>query len=207
MLNPEFPILIQAILVTMFLQMAEDDLAEQQEREWIRRMASKDANALDAFYSRYNRLAFSLVFRIVGNREDAEDVLTDVFWQVWQQSSRYDGSRGKPVAWLLTIARSRAIDRLRSRGRHEVTTDDPDKHKDPPAPAEPDPFVQTDMRQAVHDALQSLPEQQRIALEMAYFQGMTHTEIAAALGQPLGTVKDRIRTGMMHLRKRLRPYL
>jgi RNA polymerase sigma-70 factor, ECF subfamily len=207
MLNPEFPILIQAILVTMFLQMAEDDLAEQQEREWIRRMASKDANALDAFYSRYNRLAFSLVFRIVGNREDAEDVLTDVFWQVWQQSSRYDGSRGKPVAWLLTIARTRAIDRLRSRGRHEVTTDDPDKHKDPPAPAEPDPFVQTDMRQAVHDALQSLPEQQRIALEMAYFQGMTHTEIAAALGQPLGTVKDRIRTGMMHLRKRLRPYL
>jgi RNA polymerase sigma-70 factor, ECF subfamily len=207
MLNPEFPILIRAILVTMFLQMAEDDLAEQQEREWIRRMASKDANALDAFYSRYNRLAFSLVFRIVGNREDAEDVLTDVFWQVWQQSSRYDGSRGKPVAWLLTIARTRAIDRLRSRGRHEVTTDDPDKHKDPPAPAEPDPFVQTDMRQAVHDALQSLPEQQRIALEMAYFQGMTHTEIAAALGQPLGTVKDRIRTGMMHLRKRLRPYL
>ena len=187
--------------------MAEDDRAEQQEREWIRRMASKDANALDAFYSRYNRLAFSLVLRIVGNREDAEDVLTDVFWQVWQQSSRYDASRGKPVAWLLTIARTRAIDRLRSRGRHEVTTDDPDKHKDPPAPAEPDPFVQTDMRQAVHDALQSLPEQQRIALEMAYFQGMTHTEIAAALGQPLGTVKDRIRTGMMHLRKRLRPYL
>jgi RNA polymerase sigma-70 factor (ECF subfamily) len=63
------------------------------------------------------------------------------------------------------------------------------------------------MREAVHDALQSLPEQQRIALEMAYFQGMSHTEIAAALGQPLGTVKDRIRTGMMHLRKRLRPYL
>src|SRR5215510_5048477 len=207
MLNPEFPILIRAILVTMFLQMAEDDLAEQQEREWIRRMASKDANALDAFYSRYNRLAFSLVLRIVGNREDAEDVLTDVFWQVWQQSSRYDASRGKPVAWLLTIARTRAIDRLRSTGRHEVPTDDPDKHRDPPAPAEPDPFVQSDTREAVHDALQSLPEQQRIALEMAYFQGMSHTEIAAALGQPLGTVKDRIRTGMMHLRKRLRPYL
>jgi len=187
--------------------MAEDDRAEQQEREWIRRMASKDANALDAFYSRYNRLAFSLVLRIVGNREDAEDVLTDVFWQVWQQSSRYDASRGKPVAWLLTIARTRSIDRLRSTGRHEVPTDDPDKHRDPPAPAEPDPFVQSDTRAAVHDALQSLPEQQRIALEMAYFQGMSHTEIAAALGQPLGTVKDRIRTGMMHLRKRLRPYL
>src|SRR5262245_22983329 len=99
----------------------------------IRRMASKDPKALEAFYERYKRLAFSLVFRIVGNREDAEDVLVDVFWQVWQQSSRYDASRGKPVAWLLTIARSRAIDRLRSTGRHEVPTSDPDKVNDPPA--------------------------------------------------------------------------
>jgi RNA polymerase sigma-70 factor, ECF subfamily len=195
-------------LVTMFVEMAEDHRTEQQDREWIRRMASKDADALDAFYTRYNRLAFSLVLRIVGNREDAEDVLTDVFWQVWQQSSRYDASRGKPVAWLLTIARTRAIDRLRSTGRHEVPTSDPDKHNDPlAAPAQPDPFVQTDTREAVHEALQSLQEQQRIPLEMAYFQGMSHTEIAAALGQPLGTVKDRIRTGIMHLRKRLRPYL
>jgi len=188
--------------------MAEDDRAEQQDREWIRRMASKDATALDAFYTRYNRLAFSLVLRIVGNREDAEDVLIDVFWQVWQQSSKYDGSRGKPVAWLLTIARTRAIDRLRSMGRNHIPISDPDKHKDPPAKAdEPDPFVQADTRKAVREALQSLQEQQRIPLEMAYFQGLSHTEIAAALGQPLGTVKDRIRTAMMHLRKRLRPYL
>jgi RNA polymerase sigma-70 factor, ECF subfamily len=192
----------------MSVGMSKEDRTEQQDREWIRRMATKDADALDAFYTRYNRLAFSLVLRIVGNREDAEDVLTDVFWQVWQQSSRYDASRGKPVAWLLTIARTRAIDRLRSTSRHEVTTSDPDKHNDPPAaPAQPDPFVQSDTREAVHEALQSLQEQQRIPLEMAYFQGMSHTEIAAALGQPLGTVKDRIRTGIMHLRKRLRPYL
>ena len=213
MLNSEFPLLrsnlFTALLsVTMSFEMAEDDRTEQQDREWIRGMALKDADALDAFYTRYNRLAFSLVLRIVGNREDAEDVLTDVFWQVWQQASRYDASRGKPVAWLLTIARTRAIDRLRSTGRHEVPTSDPDKHKGPPAaPAQPDPFVQTDTRKAVHEALQSLQEQQRIPLEMAYFQGMSHTEIAAALGQPLGTVKDRIRTGIMHLRKRLRPYL
>src|SRR5262249_60418 len=188
--------------------MAEDDRAEQQEREWIRRMASKDANALDAFYSRYNRVAFGLVLRIVGNREDAEDVLTDVFWQVWQQSGRYDSSRGKPVAWLLTIARTRAIDRLRSSDRHQSQTGDLDEQKTQPADAPlTDPFVLKDRQQAVQKALQTLGEQQRIPLEMAYFQGMTHTEIAAALGQPLGTVKDRIRTGMSHLKKRLRPYL
>src|SRR5215813_4274118 len=112
--------------------MPQDQRIEQEDRALIRRMASKDANALDAFYTRYNRLAFSLVLRIVGNREDAEDVLTDVFWQVWQQSSRYDAARGKPIAWLLTIARTRAIDRLRSTGRREVPTSDPDKHNDPP---------------------------------------------------------------------------
>jgi RNA polymerase sigma-70 factor, ECF subfamily len=179
---------------------------EQEDRELIQRIASKDANALDAFYTRYNRIAFSLVFRIVRNREDAEDVLTDVFWQVWQQSSRYDVLRGKPLAWLLTIARTRAIDRVRSAGRQEYQNID--EQRDPPAaPAEPDPFVLAATRGAVQEALQSLQEQQRIPLEMAYFQGMSHTEIAAALVQPLGTVKDRIRTGMMHLRKRLRPYL
>ena len=171
-------------------------------------MASKDATALDAFYTRYNRIAFGLVLRIVGNREDAEDVLTDVFWQVWQQSPKYDFSRGKPVAWLVTIARTRAIDRIRSTGRHLAQTSDLDEQRDlPPAPAAPDPFVLAETREAVRSALNTLPEQQRILLEMAYFQGMSHTEIASALGQPLGTVKDRIRTGMLHLRKRLQPYL
>src|ERR1700681_2776417 len=109
--------------------MSEDTRVEQEDRELIQRMASKDADALDAFYSCYNRLAFSLVLRIVGNRGDAEDVLTDVFWQVWQQSSRYDVSRGKPMAWLLTIARTRAIDCLRSTSRVQVKTDEFDAQK------------------------------------------------------------------------------
>jgi len=191
--------------------MSEDPRVEKEDRKWIQRMAAKDAAALDAFYTRYNRIAFSLILRIVGNREDAEDVLTDVFWQVWQQSPRYDSSRGKPIAWVLTIARTRAIDYIRSRNRQRSKTDELDANTNPPAapapsPSEPDAFVLADTRQAVQEALQTLPEAQRIALEMAYFQGMSHTEIATALGQPLGTVKDRIRNGMLHLRKRLKPY-
>jgi RNA polymerase sigma-70 factor (ECF subfamily) len=189
--------------------MSEDPRVEKEDREWIQRMAAKDAAALDAFYTRYNRIAFSLILRIVGNREDAEDVLTDVFWQVWQQSPRYDSSRGKPIAWILTIARTRAIDCIRSRNRQQSKTDELDESKNPlpaPAPSEPDAFVLADTRQAVQEALQTLSEPQRIVLEMAYFQGMSHTEIATALGQPLGTVKDRIRNGMLHLRKRLKPY-
>lgn len=188
--------------------MPDDPRVEQEDRDLIRRMASKDADALDAFYERYNRLAFSLVLRVLGNRADAEDVLVDVFWQVWQQSSRYDASRGKPIAWLLTIARTRAIDSLRSSNRQQVKSEQFEFEK-PAAPSasEPDSFVLSDMRRAVREALQSLSEQQRVPLEMAYFQGMSHTEIASALGQPLGTVKDRIRTGMMHLRKALKAYL
>jgi RNA polymerase sigma-70 factor, ECF subfamily len=188
--------------------MSEDQRVAQEDHELVRRMAAKDATALDAFYTRYNRLAFGLVLRIVGNREDAEDVLTDVFWQVWQQSARYDSFRGKPVAWLLTIARTRAIDRIRSTGRYQGQTSELDEQRDPtPAPPAPDPAVQMDTCAAVRDALQTLPEQQRILLEMAYFEGMSHSEIAESLGQPLGTVKDRIRTGMLHLRKRLRAYV
>src|SRR5262249_6902357 len=142
------------------------------------------------------------------NREDAEDVLLEVFWQAWQQASRYDASRGKPVAWLLTIARTRAIDHVRAHGRKqsEPLTDEI-RTRVESSSNEPDMFVLADMRQAVQQALQTLPEQQRIPLEMAYFQGMSHTEIAAKLAQPLGTVKDRVRNGMLHLRKRLKPYL
>ena len=188
--------------------MSDEQRVEREDRQLVARMASKDAAALDAFYKRYNRIAFSLILRIVGNREDSEDVLTDVFWQVWQQAPRYDASRGKPIAWLLTIACTRAIDSIRSSNRQQSRTDELDANTMPAdVPSEGDPFVLADTRNAVKEALQELTEQQRIPLEMAYFQGMSHTEIATSLGQPLGTVKDRIRNGMMHLRKRLKAYL
>ena len=181
-----------------------DDPGVEQDRDFIRRIASKDAAALDAFYERYNRLAFSLVLHIVGNRSDAEDVLLDVFWQVWQESSRYDASRGKPVAWLLTIARTRAIDTLRSSNRRQMKNEIlEDERPATQAASEPDRLILSDIRRAVQEVLQELSVQ-RVPLEMAYFQGMSHTEIASALKQPPGTVKDRIRSGMIYLRKRLK---
>ena len=188
--------------------MTEGMVVERLDRDLIRRMANKDAAALDAFYSRYNRLAFSLIFRIVGTREDAEDVLLDVFWQTWQQASRYDATRGKPVAWLLTIARSRAIDSIRASGRKQTVSENDENREDTRRPdGDNDPFVAADTRRAVREALNTLPENQRILLEMAYFDGMSHTEIATALQQPLGTVKDRIRNGMLHLKRRLQAYV
>jgi RNA polymerase sigma-70 factor (ECF subfamily) len=187
--------------------MSEEKSVEE-DRVLIQRMASKDAVALDSFYQRYSSIAFNLILRVVSNRADAEDVLMDVFWQVWQQSDRYDSSRGKPVAWLLTIARTRAIDCIRSSNRHQAKNDQFESQTAPASPsAATDIFIAGDVRDAVQRALGALSEQQRAPLELAYFQGMSHTEIAVALGQPLGTVKDRIRTGMVHLRKALKAYL
>jgi RNA polymerase sigma-70 factor (ECF subfamily) len=187
--------------------MSEEKNVEE-DRDLIQCMASKDPVALDLFYQRYSGVAFGLILRIVGNRADAEDVLMDVLWQVWQQSHRYDASRGKPVAWLLTIARTRAIDCIRSNSRQQAKND---QFELPSGLTSSSPvtdrFIAGDVRNAVQQALGALSEQQRTPLELAYFQGMSHTEIAAALGQPLGTVKDRIRTGMLHLRKALKAYL
>jgi RNA polymerase sigma-70 factor (ECF subfamily) len=197
--------------------MSADERSDQENLELIRRIALRDTAALDAFYERYHRIVFSLVLRIIRVREDAEDVMVDVFWQIWQQAGRYDASRGKPVTWLLTIARTRAIDALRSSSRHAAhvssissatTTENPEDRRPSAVTETPrDPGVLADTRQAVREALKSLPDQQRIPLEMAYFEGMTHTEIAETLNQPLGTMKDRIRTGMSHLRRQLKAYL
>ncbi len=183
-----------------------DESRVEQDRDLIRRMASKDATALDAFYEHYNRLAFSLVLHIAGNRSDAEDVLLDVFWQVWQQSSGYDATRGKPLTWLLTIARTRAIDSLRA-NRQQLKNEIFDDERPAARAVSEHSLILSNLRRAVQEALQELSGQQRVSLEMAYFQGMTYTEIASALKQPLETVKDRIRTGMIHLRKRLKEYL
>jgi RNA polymerase sigma-70 factor (ECF subfamily) len=172
-------------------------------------MALKDSRALEVFYDRYHRVAFALVVRIVRVRQEAEDVLAEVFWQVWRQSGRYSPSRGKPLAWLLNIARTRAIDSLRASSRHpqspvgdetEVVTS---RARDP---QQDDPVVRAGTRIAVLRCLELLSREQRVPLEMAYFEGMSHSEIAAATNLPLGTMKDRIRTGMMNLRKCLKPY-
>jgi RNA polymerase sigma-70 factor (ECF subfamily) len=190
--------------------MAEDERIEREDSKWIEQMAQRDARALSAFYDRYNRIAFSLILRIVRVREDAEDVLVDVFWQVWQQSGRYNPSRGRPLAWLLNISRTRAIDHLRSRQRRLEVSDDAEAAGSAATAQqtalESDPFIVAGTRRAVAKCLETLTPEQRAVLELAYFEGMSHSEIAASLNQPLGTMKDRIRTGMMRLRKCLKPF-
>lgn len=174
----------------------------------LERIRGGDAAALDVLYGRYSAPVNSLVWKVLQNAEEAEDVTLDVFWQIWRQADRYDSSRGAPPAWIFTVARSRAIDRLRARRRREdrtISFDDPAAKVDPldeeVSPDQVASFRQT--RDAVREALTTLSPAQREAVELAFFRGLTHVEIAAKLKQPLGTVKTRIRQGLIRLRKRL----
>ena len=174
----------------------------------VDRIREGDQGALDLLYRRYSAPVYSLVWKVLQNSEEAEDVALDVFWQVWRQAGRYDPSRGAPPAWIFTLARSRAIDRLRARKRREdrnVSIDDPELNIDPlDEKAAPDDVVSfRQNRDAVRAAMSKLSAVQREAVELAFLQGMTHVEIAEKLGQPLGTVKTRIRQGLIRLRKHL----
>lgn len=174
----------------------------------VDRIREGDQGALDLLYRRYSAPVYSLVWKVLQNSEEAEDVALDVFWQVWRQAERYDPSRGAPPAWIFTLARSRAIDRLRARRRREdrtVSIDDPELNIDPPdEKAAPDDVVSfRQNRDAVRAAMSKLSAVQREAVELAFLEGMTHVEIAEKLGQPLGTIKTRIRQGLIRLRKHL----
>jgi RNA polymerase sigma-70 factor (ECF subfamily) len=181
---------------------------ESSDLELLARIQAGDASALDVLYGRYAPPVYSLVWKVLQNAEEAEDVALDVFWQIWRQADRYDPSRGAPPAWIFTVARSRAIDRLRARHRREdrtVSFDDPEMNLDPldeeAAPDQVASFRQT--RDAVREAMKSLSPAQREAVELAFFKGLTHVEIARKLRKPLGTIKTRIRQGLIRLRKKL----
>ena len=182
---------------------------QQDDGALITAIAHRRQEALDQLYERYQAVVYHLALKILNNRESAEEVVYDVFWQVWREAERYDAQRGSVGAWLATVARSRAIDALRAR-RNSPTAEEDIEGKPIAADRAEDPEEQTSLAQRaafVHSALDSLPPDQRTALEMSFFSGLSHIEIAEQLQEPLGTVKTRIRTAMLKLRERLRPLL
>jgi RNA polymerase sigma-70 factor (ECF subfamily) len=171
----------------------------------VERMASGDGAALRTLYDQHARGVFSLAVRILRSQQDAEDLVQDVFVQAWRQAGRYDADRGTVAAWLLMQTRSRAIDKLRSRrARPEGTEVDGilEQQRDPAAGADVQ-VVRLEQADAVRRALEDLPHTQKAALELAYYEGLTHVEIAERLEEPLGTVKTRIRQGLLRLRDAL----
>jgi len=182
------------------LQPAAESQAEDESS--LRRLASGDQAAAARLYDRHVRPLYSLILRILGNETEAEDVLQEVFAQAFCQASRYDARRGAVAAWLLTIARSRAIDHLRARRtRVEARTGEQTLGEMPDAqPDAASTMLDEERSRLVRQALGELPMLQRMAIELAYYEGLSHSEIAERLEQPLGTVKTRIRLGLLKLR-------
>lgn len=178
----------------------------------VEQMRTGDERALASLYDRHAPSLLGFVLRIVREHADAEAVLMATFLQAWQSAASFDVSRGSVLAWLAIIARSRAVDAARSAKRREQRESLAVDEADPigvvveAAPVDPLADVeQQERRQAIDVALSTLPQSQRRVIELAFFEGLTHTEIAERLTEPLGTVKTRIRQGMLKLRDLLAP--
>jgi RNA polymerase sigma-70 factor, ECF subfamily len=179
----------------------------------IARAADGDDRAMADLYDRYGQVLYAVAYRIVGQRADAEEVVLDSFAQAWREAARFEAGRGSVAAWLTTIARSRALDLVRARSRRDriTATAAAERPETPPAMgrwrADPSSGVEhAERRTQVQLALESLSPPQRRAIELAFFEGLSQSEIAERLQEPLGTIKTRVRLGMQKLREALRPF-
>jgi RNA polymerase sigma-70 factor (ECF subfamily) len=163
-------------------------------------------------YDRYGTLVYTVAYRIVGERADAEEVVVEAFAQAWREAGRFTGERGSVAGWLTMIARSRALDLVRARGRRDRLVAGAAAEAShggtggEPALIVADRTEEDERRRMVRQALDGLSPPQRQAIELAFFEGLSQSEIAARLNEPLGTVKTRVRLGMQKLRESLRPY-
>lgn len=177
----------------------------------LARVARGDQPAFAALYDRLSGLLVATSLRLLGDKAEAEDVVHDVFLSIWGNASSFDPSRGTPVAWALTLVRNRSIDRLRSRARRgEILADSAPSDLGYHEPAGEEAPLAADLAERaslVRSALGDLPADQRRALELAFFSGLTHEQISRRLDSPLGTIKARIRRGLLALRDRVAPRL
>jgi RNA polymerase sigma-70 factor (ECF subfamily) len=175
----------------------------------LQRIAARDSAALAELYDRHSRLLFGLILRIVGDRGEAEEILQEAFVRVWTRAETYDAQMGGPLPWIVRLARNCAIDRLRARRvRAAVGAPAIDGAVAEAVPATgiqnpEEAVIGAERRHRLTDALAGLPAEQRRLIEAAFFEGYTHSELAQRFGLPLGTVKTRIRAGMIAMRQRL----
>lgn len=182
---------------------------ESDDMALVGRIARGDSAAFAVFYDRHAPQVLGLLFKMLRRRAEAEEMLQEVFLQIWREAERYRPRGSTPRGWVFMVARSRAIDRIRSsnarRRREEATAADPAGSANPStvAPAGPERLEERERRRQVAAALAELPAEQRAAIEHAFFGGLSHREVAQHLGEPLGTVKSRILLGMRKLRRSL----
>jgi RNA polymerase sigma-70 factor (ECF subfamily) len=169
----------------------------------VERIMAGDEGALSALYDRYSGMLYAMLLRILKDTGAAEEVLQDLFLQLWRGAARFDASRGSLAGWLLVIGRNRALSRLRGKQRREILPD-PEEFSFEAVPSSEnleDEAARMQLMNRLRGAMAALPAEQREAVELAYFEGMTQTEIAARTGSPLGTVKSRVRAAMQTLKQ------
>ena len=183
--------------------------AQVEDGTLVAAIVRRQPEAFEQLYDRYHTLVYHLALRILQSQESAEEIVEEVFWQVWRDAERYETRRGGVSTWIATIARSRAIDALRVRRGNPALEDDIAENPIPTDPTDgPEEKASIAQRAVlVRAALAHLSPPQRAALELSFFRGMSHGEIATHLNEPLGTVKTRLRTAMHSLRARLGPLL
>ena len=185
----------------------ETTAADQADADLVRRMTGGESTALDTLFHRHGGRVHGLLLRMLGSSGEAEEVLQDVFLQAWTRAATFRAERGSPRGWLMVMARSRALDRLRA-GRAARRRDDSALQERPlvePPEAETE-IERQELGARMRELLAELPEEQREAIELAFFGGLTHSQCAERLGQPLGTVKSRILMGMKKLKQGLGAY-
>ena len=187
-----------------------DPSQQAADRQLMQRVAQGDQQAFSALYDRLSKPLFSLALQMLGDAAEAEDALQDICLQIWRRAANYDPVRSSVFSWAVMMIRSRSIDRLRARGRRaRIVAGSIDEFEDAPDVASDvesasDTSAKNEDASRVRAALSKLPEEQRQALELAFFSDMTHAEIAEQNSEPLGTVKARIRRGLLRLREGLR---
>lgn len=186
----------------------DPDWVELSDADLISRSAAGEARALEVLYERYSRVVYSFAVRMLRDPQMAEELLQEVFFRAWQQGGSYSASRGTFVTWLLSITHNMAIDEIRKRGRRPMKADSEDPEAVLAGVADSGLGVEDEvwlgaLRETIAGALSNLPPNQREAIELAYFRGLTQREIAEHLGEPLGTVKTRMRLGIRKLRDNL----
>jgi len=192
--------------------MAETSTAQQMmDQEMIARIGRRDQDAFSTLYARLSGPLYSLAMKMLGDSAEAQDALQDVFLQIWSRAGTYDSDQSSVFSWAVLLTRSRVIDRLRARGRRLRIVAGPTEEEEHGGTTDAsivesaaDTAEKSDETARVRYVLTNLPSEQREAIEMAFFEHLTHHEIAARLEQPLGTIKARIRRGLLKLRERLR---
>jgi RNA polymerase sigma-70 factor (ECF subfamily) len=188
--------------------MLDREAADELQTQLLHRIAAQDREALAELYDATGGVLFSTAMRIVNDAPEAEEIMQDVFVQIWEKAGAFDAALGTPLNWVLRITRNRAIDRLRARQRRSRALEafETEIAVAPPQPTRHHNLSEEELT-TVRSAVKSLPNDQRQAIELAFFSGLSHGEIAESLKEPLGTVKARIRRGMMKLRDSLEAYV